>query len=241
MARIVDHTDRDYVALRKMLNTGKYNGAYYYSQEIVKNIIPNVKTDRPWNTLGMRSLGLQRDAIVFLHHNLNWEKVYGWMKGRYKNNIFVVNTQDTYNYIKSQGWPVIFLPLSIDVEYVQQFKTKKTKEVCHTGNRWSFIRQELKDNIPANVDYPPDDLPREELLKFVAPYRKCYAIGRCALEALALGCEIMPFYHKWMEPSYWKLLSNQNAAVLLQKALGDIERGANAVDCCDYPDYNNMV
>lgn len=91
------------------------------------------------------------------------------------------------------------------------------------GPRDGESRQELKDNIPANVDYPPDDLPREELLKFVAPYRKCYAIGRCALEALALGCEIMPFYHKWMDPSYWTLLDNKDAAKILQKELDKID------------------
>ena len=43
---IIDHNHPDYKAKWKTLGEDKYNGAYYYSKEIVKNIIPNVKTDR---------------------------------------------------------------------------------------------------------------------------------------------------------------------------------------------------
>lgn len=44
---IIDHNNPLYVKKRNsLINGNKYNGAYYYSREIVKNIIPLVKTDR---------------------------------------------------------------------------------------------------------------------------------------------------------------------------------------------------
>lgn len=48
--RIFSHLSPEYESIRKNMSMGKYNGAYYYSQEIVNNIIPNVKTNRPWGT-----------------------------------------------------------------------------------------------------------------------------------------------------------------------------------------------
>lgn len=222
MTKIIDTTDPNYVALRKQLTKGKYNGAYYYSQEIAKNIIPLVKTDRPWNTLGARCLGLQPNAIVFLHHNINHDRVYGWMRGRVRNNIFVVNAYSTYSYIQRRGWPVIYLPNSVDVEYVKQFRTEKTKEACYAGNRWRFKQNDIKKYVPAGTDFPPEELPREELLKFIAPYKKCYAIGRCAVEAKILGCEVENCDSRY-EGVDWTILDNKDAAKLLQEALDQIE------------------
>ena len=116
----------------------------------------------------------------------------------------------------------MFLPLSVDVDYVKQFRTDKTKDTCYMGNRWSFKRQ-YEDKLPPDVDFPPQNIPREELLKWVAPYRKCYAIGRCAIEAKILGCKILPFYPVFPNPDYWKTISNQEAAQMLQKALDQID------------------
>ena len=49
---IIDHNHPLYAKKRNnLINGNKYNGAYYYSREIVKNIIPLVKTDRNWITI----------------------------------------------------------------------------------------------------------------------------------------------------------------------------------------------
>ena len=90
------------------------------------------------------------------------------------------------------------------------------------GNRWSF-KKKYEDKLPLNVDFPPPNMPREELLKWVAPYRKVYAIGRCAIEARVLGAKILPFYAPFPDPNYWKVVSNQEAAQLLQKVLDRID------------------
>lgn len=244
MASITDTNNPNYIAYCKMHHPngkGAHNGAYYYSKEISANIIPNVKTHRPWDTLGMRFMRSGDHSIVFLHHCLSWDKVYWWLR-RYRDLVYVCSTTPTYEWAQKQtNGHAIFLPLSIDIDYVKQFKTKKTKRACYAGNRWAFKRKDENENIPDYVDFPPPNMPREEMLKWIAQYREIYAIGRCALEGKALGCKIMPWYHVYPDPEYWKLLSNQDAAVLLQKALDDIARGANAVDCRDYPEYNNMV
>ena len=66
---IIDHTHPAYI--RKWLNAGlnQFNGAYYYSQEIVENIIPNIETDRNWITVNIKGVGCDH-AIVFMHNNL---------------------------------------------------------------------------------------------------------------------------------------------------------------------------
>lgn len=225
MSKTIDTTDPNYIAYKKIFypgGGGMHNGAYYYSQDIVKNIIPYVKTNRPWDTLGMRVTRSMDHAIVFLHHCRNWDAVYSWLD-RYDDLVYVCSTKPTYEWAISKGKQAVFLPLSIDVDYVSQFKTKKTKRACYAGNRWAFKREDEDKNIPDYVDFPPANLPREELLKFIAPYKELYGIGRCALEGLALGCKIKPFYHDYMDPEYWKLLDNKDAAKLLQKYLDDLD------------------
>lgn len=225
MSRIIDTTDPNYKAYCKTFHpngSGAYNGAYYYSQEIVENIIPNVQTNRPWDTLGMRFLRTNDHSIIFLHHNLNHEKVYHWLR-RYKDLVLVCSTPATYEWAQSiYDFHAVFLPLSVDVEYVKQFKTRKTKDTCYAGNRWAFKRK-YENKLPSNVDFPPSNIPREELLKFIAPYQKVYAIGRCAIEAKVLGCDILPFYDPFPNPDFWTVLDNREAARILQEALDQID------------------
>lgn len=219
--RIIDTTDPNYIAYCKNFHpkgSGAHNGAYYYSKEIVKNIIPNVKTARPWDTLGMKFLRTNDHSIVFLHHNINHEKTYQWLRN-YKDLILVCSTKATWDWartVKESG--VIFLPLSIDVEYVSQFKTEKTKEACYAGNPWRFKKDDLERYIPEGVDFPPKNIPREELLKFIAPYKVCYAIGRSAMEASVLGCEVRNCDSRY-EGVEWPALDNKEAALLLQESL----------------------
>lgn len=137
--------------------------------------------------------------------------------------MLICSTPLTYKWAKTVvGAHAVFLPLSVDVDYVKQFKTEKTKDTCYMGNRWSF-KKKYEDKLPPNVDFPPPNIPREELLKWIAPYRKVYAIGRCAIEAKVLGAEILPFYDPFPNPDYWAVLSNQEAAEILQEELDIID------------------
>ena len=85
---IIDHNDRRYRDKWNLMEGNKYNGAFYYSKEIVANIIPNVKTDRNWITVNVQGAGADH-AIVFIHNNLHPEN-YDWLQTYgYKDLILV--------------------------------------------------------------------------------------------------------------------------------------------------------
>lgn len=223
MSIIIDTSNRKYIDYKKIFfanGRGAHNGAYYYSKEIVKNIIPNVHTDRPWDTLGMKAIGSKDHAIVFIHSNIEPAKNYAWLK-KYDDLVLVVSSEHAYNWAKDTGYKTIFLPLSVDVEYVKQFKSKKVKDACYAGNKWKFKKTDLEKYIPDGVDFPPDDIEREDLLKFIAPYKKVYAVGRCAIEAKILGAKVLKCDHRY-DPADFEVLDNKEAAKILQKELNNI-------------------
>ena len=222
MGKIIGVNNKQYQAYQKAFPKGAHNGAYYYAKEIEENIVPLVKTGRNWDCLGMKITRHYNHSIVFLHHNLNFSDVYKWLK-KYDDLILVASSWATYGAAKDAGYKVIYLPLSVDVEYVKQFKKKKTKKACYAGNKWGFKLRDLKELVPEGVDYPPENLPRDELLEFIAPYKECYAVGRCAIEAKILGCKIKVCDSRYPDPKYWKVLDNKEAAEILQKELDKID------------------
>lgn len=222
--KIIGSDTKEFSEARNRLVHGKYNGAYFYAKEIEQNIIPRVKTDRPWDLLGKRSTGSFDNAIVFLHNNAEHEKIYGgWLGKYYKNQIFVVNQPSTERYVKSLGLPCIYLPVSCDLDYVRKFRTKKTKEVCHVGNRWGWRRADIEKYVPPDVEFAPWDMKRDDLLRFMAPYKKVYAVARCAVEAKALGCEVLKCQTD-MDPEDFPMLDNKEAAKILQKELDKYDK-----------------
>ena len=217
---ILDHTHPEYTKRRKEIGNGKYNGCYYYSKEIVKNIIPNVRTERGWNTVGRDMEGMCDGMIVFLHDNSTpWH--YQWLK-KYKDLILICSSKYTADSVKYSGTTVL-LPMSIDVDYVKQFKTDKTKDTCFVGNVW--VKDNIVNDIPDNVDFF-SSLPREKLLKEVAKYRRAYAIDRCAQEVQVLGCELLELETRYGCDST-KVLDNKDAAKMLQIELNKIDKGGN--------------
>lgn len=225
MARVITSVNNpNYKALRRICgNRGTHNGAYYYSMEIEKNIAPLIETDRPIDTLGMRAVGSANHAIVFLHHNVNHDRVYKWLK-KYDDLVLVVSSWATYAWAQQAGYKVIYLPLSIDVSYVEKFSTAKTKKACYAGNKWAFKLKDIRELVPKDVDFPPANLERDELLKFIAPYKKCYAIGRCALEAKVLGCKLGVCDSRYPKTSYWEVIDNKEAAKKLQHELDQLDK-----------------
>jgi len=219
---IIDHNHPEYAAIRKKCGKGKYNGCWYYSNEIVKNIIPNVKTWRGWNTVGRELTGMCDHMIVFLHDNSTpWN--YEWLK-KYNDLVLVCSSEYTRNSVIYSGHTII-LPMSIDTEYVKQFRVKdKTKDTCFAGNVW--VRASLAD--PKTIDAGKVDffssMPREQMLKEIAQYRRAYAIDRCAQEAQVLGCELLPIETRYGCDST-EILDNRDAAKILQEELNKIDGG----------------
>ena len=215
---IIDHTHPDY--LRKWRNAGlnQFNGAYYYSKEIVENIIPNVETDRNWITVNVKGVGLNH-AIVFIHNNLHPEN-YEWLKFYgYKDLVLVCGIPETCEKVAHLG-KAIYLPISVDVDYVKQFRVEeKTKGSAFVGRP----AKKKYGKLPDGIDYL-EGVPRDELLRAMAEYKNVYAVGRCAIEAKILGCKLKAYDNRFPKVSRWKVLDNLEAAKMLQAALNEIDR-----------------
>lgn len=215
---IIDHTTRLYIEKLNRLGNNKHNGAYYYSKEIVENIIPNVRTDRNWITVNLPGVGLSH-SIVWVHNNLHPHR-YNWLTN-YNDVILVCSIHRTQNILMKTFKNCVYVPLSIDVNYVSKFKCEKTKDTAYAGRPGKHVDIELGDDVDIL-----SGMPREELLSEMAKYRNIYAVGRVALEAKVLGCNILPCDKRYPDPSIWKVVDNSEAANILQYHLDRIDGGA---------------
>lgn len=221
---IINHMHPLYHARWLGSGDNKFNGAYYYSIEICNNIIPNVNTDRNWITI---NIPIQNNvpqfgagcgcnhSIVFIHNNMHPE-YYDWLK-KYDDLVLVCGVPETCEKVAHLGTP-IYLPLSVDVAEIKRFKKEKTKESAYVGRR--VKRNNLSFAEP--VDYI-EGIPREELLSTMAEYKKVYAVGRTAIEARVLGCEIGVYDPRFTDSTVWQILDNSDAVRILQEELDKID------------------
>ena len=207
---IIDHTNPRYMHTRSMLGKDRYNGAYYYSVEITERIIPNVETDYNWMTVNVPEAG--RDHMIVFIHNNKTPKCYEWLRD-FKDIILVCGVPETIPKVEHLG-RAIYLPLSINVEEVESYRTEKTKDTAFAGRKSK--RRDIK--FPESVDFL-QGLPRDRLLQEMAQYKKIYAVGRTAIEAKALGCEILPYDPRYPDVDRWKVIDNLEAARMLQEEL----------------------
>lgn len=215
MFMIISHEHEAYRRKWQGSGANQYNGAFYYSKEIVKNIIPNVETDRNWVTVNVQGYGCNH-AIVFIHNNLHPER-YEWL-GKLDDLILVCGIKETVPKVKHLG-KAIYLPLSIDTEYVKQFRVEeKTKEVAFVGRR-SKMRL---GTLPKDIDFV-HGIWRQRFLQRIAEYKKVYAVGRTAIESVYLGCEVLPYDNRFPDPTIWKVIDNKDAAKMLQRELDRID------------------
>ena len=211
---IISHEHPAYKRRWTDAGINKWNGAYYYSREITKNIIPNIRTSRSWITVNVPGFGCDH-AIVFIHNNLRPEN-YDWLS-RYKDLILVCGIPETCEKVAHLG-RAIYLPLSVDVDYVRQFRTEKTKKAAFVG------RPSKKKNtkLPDGIDYL-EGLQRKYLLQKMAEYETVYAVGRTAIEAKILGCRLKAYDPRFPKVSRWKILDNKKAAKMLQEMIDEID------------------
>ncbi len=210
---IIDHTHPEYDVLwHSMSQGGRHNGAYYYSMEIVRNIIPNVKTERNWVTVNIPGRAFD-NSIVFVHNNL-YPEVYDWLK-HYNNIVLVCGTPQTAERMSYLA-PALYLPLSVDVKEVLQYSAPKTKDTAFAGRPQKAAEAVLPEEVTML-----SGMPRQQLLREMAKYRKVYAVGRCAIEAKILGCEVLPYDSRYPDPSFWQVVDNKEAAAMLQKMLDE--------------------
>lgn len=213
---IIDHDNKIYRTQWSLAGEGRYNGAFYYSKEIVKHIIPRVETDRNWITVNARSQGADH-SVVFIHNNLRPD-LYDWLS-IYKDLILVCGIEETCAKVSHLG-TAIYLPLSIDVDEVKSHKVRrKTKDVAFAGRR-----DKITFDLPsAGIDFLTG-MPRPLLLDEIAKYKKIYAVGRTAIEAKALGCELLAYDPRFPDVELWKVLDNKDAAAILQDKINEIDK-----------------
>ena len=218
---IIDHTHPLYAKKRNtMLRKGdKYNGAYYYSKEIVKNIIPNVKTDRNWITIRLPEMKVHPDhSIIFIHNNRN-PNYYEYLR-EYKDCILVCGLPSTAENVGFFG-KSIYLPLSVDVKAVEKYRVKeKTKDKAYAGR--SIKLDYATRSMPKDIDILCD-MPQSKLLREMAKYKTIYATGRTAIQAKILGCNVESHDTRFQDASIWKVFDNRDAAKMLQKMLDEID------------------
>lgn len=199
-------------------HVGTANGAYYYSKELLENIVPKIKTSRDWVLINVENQCTD-GAIVFIHNNKNPEN-YVYLNN-YKNLILVCSQIKTLKAMIEMfpNHHCIYLPLSIDTKYVKQFKAKrKSKDMCYFGRKTKCPKSIQKDEKITKI-YGND---RPKLLKEVAKYKEVYAIGRCTLEAKCLGCEVL--HHEGeFENVKFDLLDNKDVISLLQTLINGID------------------
>ena len=213
--KIISAETPAYVKKRGTDGPAVWNGAFYYSKEIIRNIVPNVETERSWITINLPELGAEDGAIVFIHNNKTPE-VYNWLS-RYRDLILVCGVPETVPKVAALG-TAVYLPLSVDVKDVRKHSAEKTRGRAFVG------RQSKKAGFrfPNGTDFL-SGMPRDRLLDEVARYREVYAVGRCAIEAKALGCEILPYDPRFPDVSYWNVVDNLEAAAMLQEILDEID------------------
>ena len=211
---IIDHNHPAYRKKWQRSGNNRFTGAFFYSKEIVKDIIPRVNTDRNWITVNVQGTGCDH-AIVFIHNNLHPEN-YDWLK-QYEDLVLVCGIPETVEKVSHLG-KAIYLPLSIDVENVKQYARPKTKKAAFVGRKAKRKGVEL----PEGIDYI-EGLPRTKLLAAMAEYEEVYAVGRTAIEAKALGCKVLPYDPRFPDPERWRVLDNKEAAQMLQEKLNEIE------------------
>lgn len=210
---IIDHNEPVYRAKWRRSGGNKFNGAFYYSEEITKNIIPAVETERHWVTINI--FGRCHDhSIVFIHNNMNPER-YEWLEP-FNDLVLVCGVPSTCQKVAHLG-RAVYLPLSVDVAFVEGFKAPKTKGTAYVGRAGKRVGRDFGD---ADII---EGLPRNELLAAMAEYERVYAVGRTAIEARILGCEILPYDERFPDPSFWKVVDNSQAAAMLQAMLDEID------------------
>lgn len=212
--RIINHDHPKYRRRWERANINRFNGAFFYSKEICKFMVPLVKTDRNWITVNIPGVAADH-SIVFIHNNLHPEH-YDHLAG-FNDLILVCGIEETVSKVAHLGKAIV-LPLSIDVEDVKKYARPKTKDVAFVGRK----AKRKGIYLPPGIDYI-EGLPRTKLLPAMAEYKKVYAVGRTAIEAKALGCEILPYDPRFPDPSRWQVIDTREAAAILQEKLDAID------------------
>lgn len=213
-------SDRYQAWRAKQDNAGRNNGAYWYAKEIEDIILPELKHLNLWvNTVGALFFlpsEIPKGAVIVCHDNINTVRTY--MKLFKLDVLWICSKPTIVDKLAAVGEKAVYIPLSVDTEYVKQFKRKRrTKDTAYVGNAWSFKKKFLS-SLPDNIDQL-GGMEREDLLKEMAKYKNVIAEGRCLIEAQVLGAkaEIPADYSRRI--TFTEVLDSRAAIPLWREAL----------------------
>ena len=213
---IFDYHDPGIKAMWEASGDQRWSGAYYYDEEIIKYFIPTVKTDRHWILYNNPGCGWPH-SIVFIHNNL-YVWAYQWLKDL-PDILLICGVPATLEWA-SEIADCAYLPISVDTQYVEQFKVdKKTKDTCYFGRK---SKLEALGIDVGDVDFICG-IPREEALPLLAQYENCYCVGRSAIEAKILGVNVLPYDPRYPDVDLWQIYDSRDAAKELQDILDEFE------------------
>lgn len=212
-----------YISWRSKHVKGIHNGAYYYAKEIEDLILPKIKGNILIVTAGgtlYNNKDIPDGSVIVCHDNQNPQNAYSKMFK--KDILWICSKESTVKKLEKYGEKAVYIPLSIDTEYVKKFKRKKTKDIAYVGNAWPFKREYL-NSLPDDIEQL-SDMPREALLKEMAKYKRVIAEGRCFMEAEVLGakCEIPKYDNPNIGAITRTVLDSRDAVKYWREALEPI-------------------
>jgi hypothetical protein len=217
---IQDHNTNEYKIAQARLKSGKFNGAYFYSKEIVDCFIPKIKTSYNWQTINHQTA--PEHCIVFVHSN-NALYRYDYLL-TYRDIILVCSTHNSVKELKKKGHKkVVYVPLSIDTEYLSQFKNEYKNGTIAAGNLWAFTPQTKQFFIHNGIKHY-HDVEREDLLRLISKSETVYAIGRTAMEAIYLGANVIQPDKEYPVEKYTTYFTQKKAISILKRHIKKFEK-----------------
>lgn len=223
--KVLGTQDPVYVRWMSRGLSGSHNGAHYYAKEIEELILPHIDADVFVVTTGgtVQPKKVPDGCVFVCHHNIMPVETYKGFLGR--GILWVCSKQSTVEKLEKAGEKAVYIPLSIDTQYVEKFKTEKTRDIAFVGNFWGF-KENYLEALPNHI-HQVGGLPRQRLLEEMAKYRRVIAEGRCNMEAQVLGCEVeLPQYERDFDAIPREVLDSRDAIPLWRKTLTDFSNGA---------------
>lgn len=210
---LVDHTEPVWNARMRAFGIG---GAKTYSIDLVNYQIPHWREVLGEDDLvatcpllgNTRTTGHYNNVIQYLHTYRYSRPVHQLMNNiakyrfTYNKLIFITAYKAFRNELLQAGLNAVYIPMSIDVPYVEQFKQPKAghDKFIYFGNvvgqktaPYLQLQKHMRNKSRAldvlsfcKLNYGPD-LEREEVLRTVSTYKYGFGVGRCAQEMMTLG------------------------------------------------------
>lgn len=209
---VYDDTEQDWKTRHRRIN--RTNGAKTYTQEIVKYQLPLWK--KYLETASISTTNVITRIRDFIPNDINIQYLHTYpltdpllqvktIVDKIPNTLFVVSYRALHEAITDAGYRSIFIPMTIDADTLPQVdKTKPNNHIIYYGNitkektaTYQTVKQFFEDKgwtvdtISANRFNNGKLLSQRECLEIVGQYHYGIAVGRCYMEASAMGVKCL--------------------------------------------------